>query len=200
MYINVALTRCLGVFIIFLGLILAAFVSSHYADGHGVDIVLNRIFASADALDYFLRFNAEEHISSGLQPFFYSFLGVYLQYIIPDFHYTNIGTQLINLALGYKVSFAQGPNYIFLLQAYVFGVIFSPIYLLIISILYVKSRMLCYQKCSKHNMYKYFIFMSTPGILADLETSFFALLSGTAVYWSIMYFFWHGSKTNYFST
>jgi hypothetical protein len=179
----------LGIILIVVGLFLAMVVSSYYREDtglqDGIKIILNRVIATSDGLEYYLNYNGMENIKSGFFEYFMSVFGVYSKHFI-DIQYKNIGQQLAELAVGSNLDFAQGPNYTIALQNMVFGYYFSPIYILVITFFVAKLRELKSYKINKTALY-YFL-SSTSFILAvDIEFWFFTLISGILFYLFIVY-------------
>lgn len=102
--------RRISIVIIFISVFTSIIVSSMYGKDatilDGVYIIINRIIASADGLEYYLLSNGYEVIDSGLIPYFLSIFGIYFKHII-DINHKNIGHQLSELMVGGELDFAQ---------------------------------------------------------------------------------------------
>lgn len=164
-------------------ILLAATVSSFYSEGdsltNGFLIIFNRIFAAPDGIEYYLKFNGEDKIDSGIAPYLNSIFGIYIQNLI-GIPYKNIGWQLTELAIG-DVDFAQGSNYTVLLQAVVLNQYLSPLYGITAGWFIAKMRYITPRK-----PHQYFLAYTTTLLCftfaVDAEYFFLLMISATAVY------------------
>ncbi len=173
------------IFILF-GLVTSSIVSYFYIINSekslidGFSIIFNRIFANADGLEYYLLYDGYSKIESGLIPFIYSFLGIYLKRI-SDTEYKNIGHQLTELVIG-PVDFAQGSNYTIFLQSAVIGFYLLPIYIILLTYLIAKMRNLVPSEKISINLLKYFFVSNAFIPPTDLEFFTFNFLSFMILY------------------
>lgn len=177
-------------FAITLAMGVAIFVSSMFDDKttfkDGIQIILNRVIASADGLEYYIKYDGFKFIENGFIEFFLSIFGLYFKSFL-EIEYKNIGHQLTELATGGNIDFAQGSNYTLPLQVMVIGYWFMPFYLLIISILVSKMRNVKAILKGKIELIKYFIFMNFFSIVGDIEFFVFKMFSFLIVYFSFFY-------------
>lgn len=131
-----------GIFIL-LAMLLAMAVSSMYKSDatieDGAKIILNRVIATADGMEYYIKYDGIEKLPSGGYDYVMSIFGVYLKRILGVEH-KNVGHQLSELATGGSLDFAQGSNYTLPLQVMVLGYILMPFYVLIIGFICAKMR------------------------------------------------------------
>lgn len=97
----------------------------------GIGIFVNRFFANADGIEYFIRYDGFNALSSGVKPYLESVFGIYINQLFPV-EIKNVGWQLSELVYGHELNFAQGANYSLGLQVAVLGYYFLPVYLIII--------------------------------------------------------------------
>ncbi|MCF5879477.1 hypothetical protein K3H40_10360 [Aeromonas veronii] len=169
----------LAVFSIVLAISVSSFLVS------GVDpyyIILNRIVANADGLEYYIKYDAFEKIPSGFMTYIYSTFGIFLTPLIGPIK--NYGWQLSELATGMQYDFAQGANFTLPLQVMALPTIVGGVYTFFISILLVLCR------CSRFVSFKfapfsYYLSASCFTIITDVEYWVFVIASGVIVYFLI---------------
>lgn len=184
-YLNI-----IGFIIIISSLLFASIVSLFYFPEksllEGFFIVFNRVFASADGLEYYLLYNGYEKIDSGLMPFAMSIFGIYIKRIF-GIEYKNIGHQLSELAVG-ELNFAQGSNYTLPLQVMVIGYYWLPVYVFTLSFLTAKMRNL---KPSSNkisvNIFKFFFVSNSFLLIADPEYGLLKILSFVIIFIPIFF-------------
>jgi hypothetical protein len=167
-----------------LALFLAAFVSSHYGhdmsnSGEGIKIIANRIAASGDGLEYYMKYDGLHNIASGPYEYFMSIFGIYLKNL-RGIDYKNIGTQLSELVIG-ETHFAQGSNYTFLLQVMVLGYGLFWLYSPVVAYLVMKLRYSLFRS-NRWLPLSYFLSSLCFGIATDIEYFVLTLISGSLVY------------------
>lgn len=182
--------RRISIVIIFISVFTSIIVSSMYGKDatilDGVYIIINRIIASADGLEYYLLSNGYE-IDSGLIPYFLSIFGIYFKHII-DINHKNIGHQLSELMVGGELDFAQGSNYTLPLQVMVIGVNFATIYIFLVAFLTAKMRNLVPKSRSfSEHIIKYYFVSNSFLIATDPEYGFLVMLSFFLVYFTFFY-------------
>jgi hypothetical protein len=169
--------------LLIISLIIASFVSSTYNNEkieYGAKIILNRVFASADGLEYYMNYDGSKYIENGIYPFFLSIFGVYLKGT-GEAEYKNIGHQLSELMTGQSLTFAHGANYTIFLQNVVLGYYWFPIYTTLIVFLVAKLR-------NSRNFsvvwlaISYYLYNSCFTMILDLEYYFLVVLSGFICY------------------
>jgi len=169
-------------------LLVAAFVSSKYSQGDtiqdGITMVVNRVAAVADGLEYYMKYDGYENIKSGLHAYFLSIFGIYL-HILGGFEYKNVGTQLTELVIG-NVSYAQGANYTFLLQIMVIGYYVFIIYTPLIAYFAMKLRYNIPNQLKRLPL-SYFLSSSCFLIVTDIEYGILVLVSGILFYILFLY-------------
>lgn len=168
----------------FIAILTATLVTSFYPETNEINsasnVIFNRIFASADGVEYYLKYNASSHLQSGLVPYLYSIFGIYIKYLTTDIEIKNIGWQLTELVIG-NVTFAQGANYIFLLQAIIFSKYLAPIYTFLIALFVAKIRY-CFVRNRKIIPLLYALSSLAFSLPLDIEYFFLQLLSIIILY------------------
>lgn len=170
----------ISLFLLIPSLLTAALITSFYNKDHtfmdGLLIIINRIFASADVMEYYLLYNGYDRIESGIMPFFMSIFGIYVKRLF-GIEYKNIGHQLSELVVG-ELSFAQGPNYTLPLQVMVFGYPLMPLYIFVAAFLTAKMRNLIptTNRVSEH-IIKYFFVSNCFFIATDPEYGLLKIIS-----------------------
>lgn len=144
----------------------------------GLPIVYNRVFANADGIDYFIRYNGQELLDP--ENFVYNNFGVFLN-STADIKHKSMGQQLIERVYGHSVDFAQGPNFFFLLQSSFFN-FFAPLYLLIITCFFIRTRYLKAKDLTLKDMYFFFLASNSFGMFTDSELYIFTILLGSFVF------------------
>lgn len=179
----------LSILLIVLGSIFSIIVSGFYAEEFslldGATTMFNRIFASSDGLEYYFNYVDNNNFHTGFYEYFMSIFGFYLKSIF-GIDYKNIGWQLIDLASGTELTFAQGPNYTFLLQGIVINKCFLPIYTVLVCWVVSRLRYLTVGNVA-YTPFKFAILSISFLIPVDLEYFVFMLLSLTVVYSLFVY-------------
>jgi hypothetical protein len=175
-----------GLALIFLGFIIAAFVSSTYQEGttfsDGLGIIYNRVFAAADGIEYYVKYGGSNKLNTGIDSFFVSVFGIYMKRFLDMPEVKNVGWQLTELALGTEVPFAQGANYSFLLQGVILSPYLVPLYSIIIAFAAAKLR----YSSSKKALYQpvqFFLSTSAISMVSDMELYIFTLLCGLSCFY-----------------
>ena len=165
--------------IIGVAILISSFFRSDATLADGFFIIANRMMASGDGLEYYMKYNGLENIDSGIGSYVLSVFGIYLKNIV-DVEYKNVGWQLTELAVG-TVGFAQGSNYTFPLQIMVLGYVFAPLYLIVLVVLITRLR-----RILSHRLYLivlfYYISYRSMGIVGDIEYWVLTMLSGLFLY------------------
>ncbi|WP_305037029.1 oligosaccharide repeat unit polymerase [Pedobacter sp. SYP-B3415] len=178
----------IGVILVVASLSLAAVISSLYeADASvtdGFKILVNRFIAVGDGLEYYMLYNGPEKIPSGPGQYFLAVFGVYVKGFT-NLEYKNVGTQLVELVVG-DVSFAQGSNFVFPLQAVVLGryawIFYVPLMALTVCWLRrSRSRSFVFLPLSFFFCYHCFT------IATDIEYGLLCFISGMLVYFIIIF-------------
>jgi hypothetical protein len=173
---------------VILAVFVAVFVSSKYNQSNissGISIIINRVAASGDGLEYYMKYDGYEKIKSGPYEYFMSVFGIYVKHIL-RVEYKNIGTQLTELVKNEEVSFAQGSNYTFLLQVMVIGYWMFFIYSPLIAYIVMKLRYNTFRSF-QWMPFSYFLSSSCFLIASDMEYAILVLISGFLVYFIILY-------------
>jgi hypothetical protein len=182
-------TNKYGVVGLAIALIMAAIVSSFYNTNSdmsaGINMVLDRIIASADGLEFYMTKQGDKYIASGIDQYFLSVFGVYIKNII-GVQYTNIGQQLSELVVGHSMNYAAGANYTFLLQNVVLGYYWFPIYTTFIASL---TALLRNNRTSsvKKLAISYYLFSSCFILAQELEYGFLVFISGFLCYYMFIF-------------
>lgn len=178
----------IGAWFIGVSIILASIVSSFYSESltfmDGFRIIINRLVAAADGLEYYMNYNGEAKLPTGLWQYFLSIFGVYVKGIL-GIDYKNVGTQLTELVVG-EVDFAQGANYTIFLQTVVFGSFFCILYIPILSFLSAKLRD-NRTKSVKKMALSYFYFTTAFTCITDIEYFTLVLISGVICYYAFVW-------------
>ena len=180
----------IGKYLILFALMIAMFVSAMFEQTYsaeaGINTILNRVIATADGMEYYMKYNGLDKIHSGVYEYFMSVFSVYTKSYI-DISYKNIGHQLSELATGVKLDFAQGSNYTLPLQVMVFNYLLMPIYVLVISLVVVKMRNVQNLTPYKINILGFFMLSSSFGIVTDIEFFVLRTMSFLVIYFLIFY-------------
>lgn len=177
-----------GTFMVSVAVFVAIIVSSFYEEDasvmDGFSIIVNRFIAVGDGLEYYMLYNGESHIKTGISEYFLAVFGVYVKQFT-NIEYKNVGTQLTELVIG-DVQFAQGANFVFPLQSFVLGFYSWFIYIPILAIFVAKLR---------NNKTSSFIFLPLSFFLSyhcftfatDMEYAVLCLISGLIIYFGVVY-------------
>jgi membrane protein len=180
----------IGKYLILFALVIAMFVSAMfeqtYSTEAGINTILNRVIATADGLEYYMKYDGLDKIHSGPYEYFMSIFSVYTKNYI-DINYKNIGHQLSELATGVKLDFAQGSNYTLPLQVMVFNYLLMPIYVFVISLIVVKMRNVRNLIPNKINILGFFMFSTSFGIVGDIEFFVLRTMSFLVIYFLVFY-------------
>jgi hypothetical protein len=168
-------------------LVAVVFITSFYEPDSDFQtaslVVFNRIFAAPDGVEYYLKYDGFERISSGLGPYFNSIFGLYIKNIM-GIDIKNIGWQLTELAVG-SVDFAQGSNYTVLLQSMVFSVYVSPLYAVLIAWAVAKFR---YGFARKPVLVPFLYALSSFSFIIATDIEYFVfLISSLAMLYLLIY-------------
>jgi hypothetical protein len=179
-----------GFILIVLSIFISMFVSSFYNKGFtikdGMFIILNRVIASADGLEYYMLYDGYENLKSGFIPYFLSIFGIYVKGIL-GIEYKNIGHQLSELAISTNLEFAQGSNYTLPLQITVIGYYFLPLYLLAVSLLTAKLRNIVPKGSLAKQLLLFFLLSKSFFIIADPEYGILTIISFFIIYLLVIY-------------
>jgi hypothetical protein len=165
----------------------AMLVSSFYEnDGSGVLNIINRIPATADGIEYYVKYNGYDNVHSGPIEFIQSVFGLYIKTFAGDsFNYKNIGHQLAELASGSDLQFAQGPNFSLSLQVMVLGFYWFPVYLMLLA--YLAAKMRNYDVSDFRKMpLQFFLSVNAFLLPGDLEYGIYVLLCGMVMYFFVV--------------
>jgi hypothetical protein len=164
-------------------IVLAIVVSSFLVSGGDpYYIILNRIVANADGLEYYIKYDAFDKIPSGFITYVYSAFGIFLSPFVG--HIKNYGWQLSELVTGMQYDFAQGANFTLPLQVMALPTIVGGVYTFFISIVLVLCRCSRFVRF-KYAPFSYYLSASCFTIVTDFEYWVFVIASGVVVYFLI---------------
>lgn len=182
---NIYLANVTGALVLVFSLILAIVVTSFLvSDIDPVYLILNRIMANADGLEYYLKYDGFSVLPSSLIKYLESVLGLFLKPLLGDIK--NVGWLLSEAAVGSKLDFAQGANFILPLQAMVF-----PFYLGLFYIAFIAASVAFFRCISFSSRsllpYAYFLSSSSFIMATDIEYWVFVIFSGSLFFVFIMF-------------
>lgn len=180
---TIARINRVGLVAIIVSLVVASAVSSFYSEDYsmldGFQIIINRLVAAADGLEYYMKYNGEEKLPTGIWQYFLSVFAVYVKGLL-HIDYKNVGTQLTELVQG-DVEFAQGANYTIFLQVIVLGYYFSLFYVPLLTALSAKFRNNRTTSIRKLSL-SYFFVSNAFTCITDLEYFVLVIISGVICY------------------
>ncbi|MBA6303752.1 O-antigen polymerase [Colwellia sp. MB02u-14] len=176
-----------GVILVCFSILIAIFVTSFYDSGlDPIYVILNRVIANADGVEYYLKFDGAYNIESSVIAYVKSTFGIFISPIVGSVK--NVGWQLTELVTGFEASFAQGSNFSLPLQIMVFPYYLSIFYVFIITYIVSYFRNLCLSS-NKKSALKYYLSNTGFIIATDVEYWVFTLFCGVLLYLFIIYFF-----------
>ena len=187
---KILLINSLCLIMIIIGLLALITVTSSFTGQFnvvlGIKEVLNRLIANPDGIEYYLKFDGYNNISHGFFDYFMSVCGVYLKQVV-HLEYKNVGWQLIELAYGHSLEFAQGPNYTIFMQIQVLGLGYTILYIVIATYFYSRLR---YQKMNSTSylgvLWSVGLANLTFNLAIDLEYSILVFISMSIILFFIV--------------
>jgi hypothetical protein len=154
----------------------------------GWSVTLNRIFANADGLDYFVKLDGDQFIDTW--GFIKYNFGVFLNRIGDnDEKNQSLGWKLMELATGRKLNFSQGPNFMIYLQSLMFfSPLLAPIYITLTTFFLLKIRYMKSNNLSIKDIWIYSIAKNSLSFFVDSETFIYRTLI-SSVFFFISYCF-----------
>ena len=134
----------------------------------GLSVIFNRVFANADGIDYFVKLDGDKLVDTW--GFIKYNFGVFLNRIGDgDEKNQSLGWKLMELAVGQKLNFSQGPNFMIHLQSLMFfSPLLAPIYITLTTFCLLKIR---YMKSNNLSIKDIWIYS-----IANNSLSFFVML------------------------
>lgn len=180
----------IGSILILLAMLLAMIVSSMYKSDSSIEdgakIILNRVIATADGMEYYIKYDGIEKLPSGGYDYVMSIFGIYLKRFL-GVEYKNVGHQLSELATGVNLEFAQGSNYTLPLQVMVLGYILMPVYVLIIGYICTKMRNIKAGESGSLQIVGFFFFTQCFTFATDPEFFILNVISFYLIYYLVFY-------------
>jgi hypothetical protein len=164
---------------------ISAFMGSNNGFEDGYKIMLNRIFAAGDGLEYYMTYDGMKYIPSGVSEFVNSVFGIYLKHIT-GINYKNFGLQLSELMTGNSFDVTEGVNFTFLLQVMVLGYPSFIIYIPIIAFITSKLRFLNF-KDKKLMPLSFFLSSTSFYLPLDVEFWILNIISGVLFFLIFIY-------------
>lgn len=180
----------IGSILILLAMLLAMIVSSMYKSDSSIEdgakIILNRVIATADGMEYYIKYDGIEKLPSGGYDYVMSIFGIYLKRVL-GVEYKNVGHQLSELATGVNLEFAQGSNYTLPLQVMVLDYILMPVYVLIIGYICTKMRNIKADESGSLQIVGFFFFTQCFTLATDPEFFILNVISFYLIYYLVFY-------------
>lgn len=154
----------------------------------GWSVILNRIFANADGLDYFVKLDGDKFIDTW--GFIKYNFGVFLNRIgDSDEKNQSLGWKLMELAVGRTLSFSQGPNFMIHLQSLMFfSPLLAPIYITLTTFCLLKIRYMKSNNLSIKDIWIYSMASNSLSFFVDSEYFIYQTLI-SSVFFFISYCF-----------
>jgi hypothetical protein len=148
----------------------------------------NRIFANADGIDYFVKLDGDKLVDTW--GFIKYNFGVFLNRIGDnDEKNQSLGWKLMELAVGGKLNFSLGPNFMIHLQSLMFlSPLLAPVYITLTAFFLLKLRYMKSNNLSIKDIWIYSISKTSLNFFVDSETFIYQTLI-YSVFFFIFYCF-----------